>query len=769
MTETRIERGSTRIEVFPDHGLLAIHLDRIRLRGRWQVSLRADEVTARQIAGSVESAHREPLLDEHGAGEKLVVRRAYASGLVVLLEAAVYDARPFAALRVGLINEGGRTVHVERMNSFISEGVEFGVGPLDGWVNGYHSWSFSGFVRHDRRQPRMITSLVTRPHAENTTTRHPSFAGQYVGEWVAALIEPRVQALVIGFIGLERQFGQVYLDGRPGRKSVVLENTADGVRLDPGHEMWGEWAVLYRVDLPHPDPLGIYAEAVTRLTPARGIAHPPTPGWSSWYQFFDAVTAQDMARNLEALSALRDRLPLPLFQLDDGYQPAWGDWLAHNEKFPAGVSGWAADVREAGFEPGLWLSPFTVEPAARIYKDHPEAVLRDRRGRPVHGGFLVKHWIKGLDPTHPATQDFVRETIDTIVHRWGIRYLKLDFLYCGALPGVRHDVRQTRAQALRGGLSLIREAAGDDVTILACGCPLGPAVGIADLMRVSPDVAPHWYPDLFGNRSLVRDDYSLPAARNSVTGSINRSWTHRRWWWLDADNLLVREAQELDAAEVQALTGVVALTNSHLIVSDDLPLASDERLRWAASLLPLFEGRPETIGLFSRTTPDLLVQRLDGPAGPWTLVGVANWEDQTVTRLLDVGTLDLPVDQTLLACEFWSRQIGRVDGLLETTIEPHGMRVFALRSPAEGPAYVGSDLHISMGAEVAGWAVATRRLRLTLDVGRRAEGHVWLRLPAPPVSAMCDGLPAPIAGTDQPDIYRLAVRLDGRGEIEIGW
>ena len=90
-------------------------------------------------------------------------------------------------------------------------------------------------------------------------------------------------------------------------------------------------------------------------------------GWCSWYHYFDGVTEADITANL----ARAGDWPFDVFQLDDGYQPAIGDWLATNEKFPSGVDGVAAAIAAAGFVPGLWIAPFIVAPASRGGPAHP--------------------------------------------------------------------------------------------------------------------------------------------------------------------------------------------------------------------------------------------------------------------------------------------------------------------------------------------------------------------------------------------------------------
>jgi hypothetical protein len=58
----------------------------------------------------------------------------------------------------------------------------------------------------------------------------------------------------------------------------------------------------------------------------------------------------------------------------------------------------------------------------------------------------------------------------------GFRYLKLDFLYCAALPGHRFDRDVTRAQAMHTALRIMRAAAGEGVFLMGCSVPVGSAV-----------------------------------------------------------------------------------------------------------------------------------------------------------------------------------------------------------------------------------------------------------------------------------------------------
>jgi alpha-galactosidase len=63
-------------------------------------------------------------------------------------------------------------------------------------------------------------------------------------------------------------------------------------------------------------------------------------GWCSWYQYFHDVTEADLLGNLARSAGW----PFDVFQLDDGFQRAIGDWLETNEKFPSTLDRLAGEI-----------------------------------------------------------------------------------------------------------------------------------------------------------------------------------------------------------------------------------------------------------------------------------------------------------------------------------------------------------------------------------------------------------------------------------------
>lgn len=257
------------------------------------------------------------------------------------------------------------------------------------------------------------------------------------------------------------------------------------------------------------------AAGVATLRPAPTI-------WCSWYYYFTRVTEQDMLENLEAVDELE--LPVDVIQLDDGYQADIGDWLTLSGRFRS-LPDLVARIRDRGRRVGIWTAPFMVGERSRVYAEHPDWLL----GRQP-AGYNWDQELFGLDVTHPDAADYLHRVFATFREQ-GIDFFKIDFIYAAALDGRRHE-DVPPVEAYRRGLRLIRDAIGPDAYLLGCGAPILPSVGLVDAMRVSPDVAPEYEPEL--------GDLSQPSIRAAVLSGVGRAWQHGRFWVNDPDCLIAR-------------------------------------------------------------------------------------------------------------------------------------------------------------------------------------------------------------------------------------
>jgi alpha-galactosidase len=645
------------------------------------------------------------------------------------------------------------------------------LGKLAFFSNGWQSWGYTGVLSPDDRFPRTRYGMLTRPMRHNPGTARPRRRGQFASDMFGIIGDrDSRRALLAGFLSQRQAFGSLEVDLDPLEPRLRMWANADGVRLDAGESFLTDWACLLPFDVDDAEGLDPYWEAVATENQARNDGDIPL-GWCSWYQFFDSVTQENMLENLAWAESNQDRIPMNLIQLDDGFQAEIGDWSGFKETFPDGVSPIAKRAKGAGFQPGIWLAPLIVKPNARIIKEHPDWLLRSKAGIPTPAGFIWDSFTRALDPSHPEVLEHVQKMMRTAVQDWGYEYLKLDFLYAGALGGVRHNPKVTRAQALTHALRLMREAAGEGVTMLGCGCPIGSGIGIFDAMRIGADVAPNWMPSYKGIEFPFRNEPDFPAVRNALRNTITRAPLHRQWWVNDPDCLLIRgQDTRLSESEVQSLATVIALSAGSLIISDDLPHLDEERIEWLAGLMPPLPEAARALDWFDAAYPSRLILPLEDSSGLRHLVALLNWDDRSAGIDFPVGELPLPQAEAYHAVDFWNGKYSRIlrDDIARLELPAHGVRLLALRPLQDLPMWVGDTLHISQGMAVKRWRASAGKVEATLDLGRHAKGTAWIALPERPRRIDLNGVELRCTEAAA-GVYAVDLAIQGVAELRMRW
>lgn len=738
----------------------------------------------------VEVVHHGRADGHHGPVHSLRLRMA-SEGLAFSIEFATCLEKPLFLWRAGLTNESDQAISLEALDllQLGSDGQgerptrrgrgsrQFGTlrlhadpGELAFFTNGFQSWSFAGALGEHERMPHTRLGPILWP--ENPDTPFRSRRGEFVAHMFGALIDRTHRTgILAGFLSQRQAFGSLH--ARLARFSPGLRLWAHGdqVELRPGAGLMSDWACLQAVDLDAPDPLAPFLEAVAVENDVRLRRAVPV-GWCSWYKYMRRVTQTAIESNLMWAAEHRTSIPLQVFQIDDGYQAPEAKLLETNERFPDGLAALAGRIRERGFTPGLWLAPFITAPRSITARQHPSWILRTRHGWPANAGSTWAPLSRGLDVTHPEVGEWTRRLIGSAVQECGFRYLKLDFLYAGVLVSRRHDPTVTRAQALEGMLRSMRAAAGEEVTLLGCGCPIGSGLGVLDAMRIGTDIAPEWHPAYLGLRRILKPEPTFPAVRNVVRNVLARSGMHRRWWINDPDCLLVRqEDTRLTPDEVRTLATVLALCGGSLLVSDDLPALDEERIEWLARLLPTLEGRLRVLDALETHQPSRLSLEQSGPAGRWWLCAVLHWGEDTLRAAsIDLRRFGLPDAPGYLWADPWMRLAGIVEGprLDLGPIPGHGVALRAVRPAGRRPEWLGDTLHISQGRTVLVWSPGERHLKARLGVGRPRQGTAWLWLPGEPRRLDLDGAALPWRAVER-GIVELDLKLESQSDLLVEW
>jgi alpha-galactosidase len=367
--------------------------------------------------------------------------------------------------------------------------VELSAHPRRYYHHGWQSWSLAAWMDSRVHVP------VMKPYRLHPQQADPAFAShpRPHGSWVGAAEMPDGTVVLLGALGLDAH--------------VELAGTRLVGKCESGG---GEWLVASGSEM---EVFGAYADALrARLGSAPGKPAPRV--WSSWYSLSDMIDETLLAGVFDSLG----EFPFDVLQVDDGWQRDIGDWEP-NARFPAGMEALSAHIRATGRRAGLWLAPLIAARSSVLFHAHPEWFLRDPRGRLVSAGFNWGRQLYALNTTLPDVQDWLAALMHK-VRGWGFSFLKLDFLYGGALPGVR-QAGMSREMAFRAATQLLRNAMGPDAYFLACGAPILPVLGLCDALRIGPDVSTYW--ENQRDAALLHNP-TTPGARNAIRTSLHRLW-----------------------------------------------------------------------------------------------------------------------------------------------------------------------------------------------------------------------------------------------------
>ncbi|EMM72501.1 glycosyl hydrolase, family 31 domain protein [Leptospira weilii str. 2006001855] len=493
---------------------------------------------------------------------------------------------------------------------------------------GYQSWSLSTVhsLADADESPRLD---FLRYSQENFYTNHSGVGGDWQSEGMILLISSTKDShYFAGAIGPGEQ-GVKFRVLSPQRKEELENSKKKSWIPDSGISLIYDF---YRYEDFRGNKLSLTPIAITRFTTAPeaflkkyfgelGKTHkvklsatPVPTGWCSWYQYYTKISEKIILKNLALVK--EKKLPIQFFQIDDGYQKEIGDWLTTNDRFPGGMRLLAEEIRREKLTPGIWLAPFLVRKKSEFYQKYPEAILKDRDGKPVPA-LWNPHWGMDytycIDVTHPTSRDFLENVLKTIVKDNGYPYLKLDFLYAALLPGWTYDRSISPHKRYTDTIRFIRKVVGKDAFLLGCGAPIYPSIGLFDAMRIGCDVAPFWEREK--TRILAKDKHALSTER-ALINDITRSSMHRNLWYNDPDCLLVRESKNhMTLPQTQLMASVMAVSGGMILVSDDLSLIGEERLALLKKILELGvkcrSKTPVPIGIASGSFPSALYN----PAG----------------------------------------------------------------------------------------------------------------------------------------------------------
>ncbi len=143
--------------------------------------------------------------------------------------------------------------------------------------------------------------------------------------------------------------------------------------------------------------------------------------WGYWQKF-------TMAEIEGTLQKVKD-LGIKWVDIDDGYQITEGDWNIAPNRFPNGQQAMrklVEKIHAMGLKAKIWWAPLAVDPGAKLLKDNPDIIIRDKDGAPQY----ITGWeCYYLSPVYQKTLDHTKSLLKMYLQDWGFDGLKMDGMH----------------------------------------------------------------------------------------------------------------------------------------------------------------------------------------------------------------------------------------------------------------------------------------------------------------------------------------------------
>ena len=550
---------------------VAVHVD-----GRWLESREYPKhtVTTSKVSDDLGTANEWTIASSGLSGEPDLTYRLRA-----------YPDKPFADIQVFVHNSTTKSLQIESIRSIAAVGssiLDLG-GPAlqdrllsDSLGESRSNFSIPDLADTKNQMHRGFGSQLIYNRRSHTSF----FAGALTSNRFVTVLcvhlaggakQPYISAYNVDSTGITQSQIDDSPQESPSRNEVQLD-----LPLPPGAELASE-RLLLGVGENYYQQLETYGSVIRQLHRARVTA--PTPmGWWSWTAYYYGLNEGAAITNAQWLAQNLKSLGYDFFHIDEGYQYARGEYSTPNATlFPNGMASMERKVQNLGLISGIWTAPFEISSRSWVYQNHPDWLVHTAKGDPIYIGSVGKsgEQLFALDCTNPGAQEYLRKTYSTLVKKWGIRYIKLDFMDTSAIEGYHYRPNTTAMQAQRIGLAVIRDTVGDDVLLDKDGSMTLNPVGYVDFGRISQDTG-----HTFG--SSKEAEYEIAA----------RYYMNRNFFVADPDAFTVStqfvKAQTwhggqrpLTLDEAKVSIAVAAVSGGMYEIGDDLPTLGSEPERLA--------------------------------------------------------------------------------------------------------------------------------------------------------------------------------------------
>ncbi|MGA3322936.1 MAG: hypothetical protein ABSF45_00550 [Terriglobia bacterium] len=594
-------------------------------------------------------------------------------------------------------------------------------------------------------------------------------------------------ALQFGFVTFDRAETVIESRWDKARQVPVVSawNDFNGFELAPGASVDSE---ELRIGL-ESDPLAAldaWADAVFEHYHPPIWPKPPA-GWVGWAwvdAFFVEKYEDVVKRNAHAV---RHRL-----KLDENDVPyVWvsvgnikdilpGNWLEWNyDRFPSGPEALHHELDSLKFRWGLWAGFFWLSSRLTAQVDRLRDALLQYQGKPLTIPHRDLGEMYALDPSHPKTQEFIREVFSTY-RRWGVRYYMLDFLDCmsGATPGTHPNdgyfdkSKIPGPEAWREGLRAIRESVTDDTYLLGSTGPAFQVTGLVNGVHLGNDYGDGrplygpkkgFYPGTF----VINNPDWWTSHHTALLTMGAYSFIHRKLYIADTGSVMTID-KPIALADAQITVTFFGINGSQLMMGDDVDRMDEGRMRMIRLVFPRLPQTPRPLDLFDKAEldyPQLFHLPVEREWDRWDLLAIFNIGKETISKTVPFAGLGLDSSTPYAVWDFWN---GRFQGVVQESVSidvpPRSVKLLRIARDREYPWLLSTDMHVRQGqAEIEDCRWDEASMTLTVRAQRPAghDGSIYVRAPKGWALAEPKGLWLARDGRDNSLVIRKALAFEG--------
>lgn len=640
-----------------------------------------------------------------------------------------YSREPFGDIQVTVRNTTGKEIHIESIRCVdAAEGAKIDLGgPVledrvlsDSFSEDRPAITIRNFADAEQQMHRAVGSQLIY----NRQSHESLFLGALTSDRFITILR-----LHLASSGSNESRPAAYEVDSTGTTEMEKDNSLrrsspeDQVQLSlpvaPGAELSSE-RVLFSLATDYHRQLETYGSLIGQIHHGRTSA-PALMGWWSWTAYYfglnEGAALTNAAWEAEHLKALGYNI----FHIDEGYQYARGEYSTPNATlFPQGLATLEYAVRGLGLVPGIWTSPFQVSERSWVYEHHPDWLVKNAKGQPIHAGAVHNGAGHNQDPlfvldtTNLGAQDYLRKTYSTLVDEWGLRYIKMDFMDDSAIEGYYFKPNTTAMEAQRLGLKIIRDTVGDNVYLDKDGSVMLNPVGYVDYGRISLDTG-----------------HTFNASKEAAPGIAARYFMNRNYFVADPDAFTVstqtiedhvwhESGRPATMDEARVSIALAAVSGGMFEIGDDLPSLSKSPERLALienhDLIQMVRRGKASIPLdlmnFTAEDQQPSVFFLK-EADRQSILSVFNWTDKEKDYSIDITTAGLPATGSYEVTDILDHQVipSPTAGVLVFHQPPHSVRMLKIIDtliPAVAPLFSTDHPSTANAGATLGFAAHSR-------------------------------------------------------------